>query len=118
MGKMNELGIESDSHIVCYDGAGIFSSPRLWWMLRLFGHQRVSVLDGGMPGWLELGAEVETGDGPVPAAAASPFEPSLKKNLLFSLGQMRANVDYGGTIMVDARSAGRFEGTAPEPRPE
>ena len=61
---LRKLGVTNDSHVVVYDNndkAGLFSAPRLWWMLRAFGHERVSVLDGGFPKWLTEGYPTESG---------------------------------------------------------
>ena len=57
--SMAALGVTSDDHIVAYDGKGIFSAPRLWWCLRAFGHDRASVLDGGLPAWVGEGHAVD-----------------------------------------------------------
>lgn len=116
-----ELGIDAASHIVVYDGAGIFSSPRAWWQFRAFGHEAVSVLDGGLPAWKLEGYETVPGAPPPPVRAGAArwraiIEPSAS---LRTLPQMREVVATrcASEQVVDARSAGRFEGTAPEPRP-
>ena len=111
--KIGALGIGDDDRVVVYDSAGLSSAGRAWWMLRLFGHHDVAVLDGGLPKWR---AEAR----PLDAAAPSPpqrrftahFDPSLvrdKRALIETLATRREQV-------VDARAAGRFDGTAPEPR--
>lgn len=60
---VRSLGINNDSHVIVYDNnaAGLFSAPRVWWMLRAFGHDRVSILDGGFPKWCTEGYPVESG---------------------------------------------------------
>ena len=62
--ELAALGVTSDDHIVAYDGKGIFSAPRLWWCLRAFGHDRASVLDGGLPAWVGEGHAVDEGPPP------------------------------------------------------
>jgi thiosulfate/3-mercaptopyruvate sulfurtransferase len=93
----------------------MFSAPRGWWMMRLFGHEAVAVLDGGLPKWRAEGRPVEQG----PAAQAAPgrFRASLCVRHLRGIGDMLANLHTRQALVLDARAAGRFDGTAPEPRP-
>ena len=116
---MRELGINTDDRVVVYDSAGIFSSPRAWWMLRVFGHQRVSVLDGGLPAWRAAGGTTVTAAdergthqraGDFTASAPNPA-------LLRSLEQVRDAIGSGAEQILDARSAPRFRGEVPESRP-
>src|SRR3954469_24280510 len=65
--QMQALGVSNDTRVVCYDQLGIFSAPRAWWMLRLFGHDQVAVLDGGLPKWLAEQRATEQG---TPAVSA------------------------------------------------
>jgi thiosulfate/3-mercaptopyruvate sulfurtransferase len=58
--KLAELGISPKDRVVVYDGKGIFSAPRAWWMFRAFGHERVHVLEGGLPRWKALSYETES----------------------------------------------------------
>lgn len=109
-----QLGFSDDVHIVVYDAHGIMSAPRLWWMLRVFGHHAVSVLDGGLPKWLAEGRPVATG--PV-ARAPGKFRAERNDELVVNIGQMLANVDQRDFQVVDARSPGRFAGVSEEPRP-
>ncbi len=69
--RMRELGIGDGMHIIVYDGMGLFSAPRVWWMLRTFGVRDVQILEGGFPAWLAAGGPTEDGDGPPPRPA--PF---------------------------------------------
>lgn len=110
---MQELGIGSDDHVVVYDAHGLMSATRAWWMLRLFGHDRVSILDGGYPKWRAENRPTQAGNVTRPKAR---FNASMRPNLLRDRAQMLANVAARTEQVVDARSAGRFEGTAPEPR--
>jgi thiosulfate/3-mercaptopyruvate sulfurtransferase len=109
------LGIGSTDHVVVYDQRGLFSAARLWWMFRVFGHDNVAVLDGGLPGWIEAGGVVEAG---MPGAAApGDFVSRFHPDLVRSLKQMKANLHSGAELVLDARAAGRFDGSVPEPRP-
>lgn len=110
---MAELGIGSGDHVVVYDSHGLMSAARAWWLLRLFGHERVSVLDGGLPQWRAESRALETG---VAMRPRSRFDATLRPTLLRRRAQMVANLAARAEQVVDARSAGRFEGTAPEPR--
>jgi thiosulfate/3-mercaptopyruvate sulfurtransferase len=109
------LGIGNGDLVVIYDQKGIFSAPRAWWMFRLFGHEQVAVLDGGLPGWKAFGGRIETGEPPPPAPAH--FVPDYHAARVRGLGDMRDNLHSKAELVLDARPAGRFEGSAPEPRP-
>jgi thiosulfate/3-mercaptopyruvate sulfurtransferase len=117
-----KLGIDASQHIICYDGAGIFSAPRAWWQFRAFGCDSVSVLDGGLPGWTLAGYETVPGKPPPPVRAGAPAwtAPLSMPRLLKDFPQMVKIVasECAEQQVVDARAAGRFEGTAPEPRPD
>lgn len=116
--SMAAIGVGSDDHVVCYDGKGLFSSARLWWLLTVFGHDKVSVLDGGLPTWRKLELPVETTPPAKPAAPTSPFVASLRTSRVACAADVLAHVsgDRLTATVVDARASGRFEGTAPEPR--
>jgi thiosulfate/3-mercaptopyruvate sulfurtransferase len=109
------LGISNSDHVVVYDQRGLFSAARLWWMFRVFGHDAVSVLDGGLPGWVEAGGAVSSG---VPAPAVpGHFHAGFRSSLVRNLDQMKANLQSHAELVLDARAAGRFNGSVPEPRP-
>jgi thiosulfate/3-mercaptopyruvate sulfurtransferase len=108
------LGVSNDSRVVFYDQHGLRGSPRGWWMMRLFGHDRVAVLDGGLPAWVKEGRPVETGEAPAPPAAV--FVPDFRASMLAGIGDVKRIVQDGSALIVDARAKGRFDGTAPEPR--
>jgi thiosulfate/3-mercaptopyruvate sulfurtransferase len=109
------LGISNTSRLVFYDQKGIFSAPRGWWMMRLFGHEAVAVLDGGLPKWRSEGRAIEQGPPAVPAQGS--FRASLRAGRLRGIGDMLENLATRQSQVLDARAAGRFDGTAPEPRP-
>lgn len=111
------LGVTDDSTVVCYDSYGLMSAARAWWMFRLFGFDRVSVLDGGLKHWKACGYPVESG--PAPAAAEGTLSVHYRPELIRRVADMLDNLKQGpGTAftVLDARSAGRFAGAEPEPR--
>lgn len=108
------LGIGSGDRVVVYDASGVMSAARVWWTFRVFGHESIGVLDGGLRKWRAEGRPVERG-----AAAPAPreFSARLRSELVCDLRAVRANLDSHAAQVLDARSAGRFAGTEPEPRP-
>jgi thiosulfate/3-mercaptopyruvate sulfurtransferase len=114
--SMQALGISADDTLVVYDGSGTnLSAPRAWWMLTVFGHPRVTLLDGGFGTWRAEGRAVESG--PARTMGRGTFSARLDAARVRDLEAMRSNLESGAEQVLDARSAGRFAGTAPEPRP-
>lgn len=112
---LGQMGVDRDSRVVFYDQKGLFSAARGWWLLRLFGHENVAVLDGGLPKWRAAGGTVESGaERP---AAPRPFWADFIARRLAGIGDIKRVVADRSARIVDARPAGRFDGTAPEPRP-
>ena len=111
--KVGELGITDRDTIVVYDGMGLFSAPRVWWMFRAFGAKDVRVLDGGFPAWTAAGLPIET---ETHADDAVTFEARLDADAAVFLPQMKDIVSAGSLQILDARPADRFAGEAPEPR--
>ncbi len=109
------LGVGDSDRVVFYDQKGLFSAARGWWLMRLFGHAQVAVLDGGLPKWRAEGRATEAGA--PPTIAPGRFGATLHAARLRGLGDMLANAASGAALVLDARAAGRFAGTAPEPRP-
>lgn len=113
--RMASLGLSDGDDIVVYDGsAANLSAGRAWWMFRKFGHERVAVLDGGLIQWRRDGHRLDTGPVHLPPGR---FTARLQPGVVRSLDEMFGNVRTGAEQVVDARSAGRFAGTEPEPRP-
>jgi thiosulfate/3-mercaptopyruvate sulfurtransferase len=111
--KVGALGLGSDSAIVAYDGLGLMSAARIWWMFRVFGHDQVAVLDGGLPKWIKEGRPIETGEAaPKPARFTARFRPELVRDLDAVASDLKSHREQ----VVDARSRGRFAGTEPEIR--
>ncbi|CAB1428748.1 unnamed protein product [Pleuronectes platessa] len=105
---VGDLGIGSDTHVVVYDTSdfGSYSAPRVWWMFRMFGHSLVSVLDGGWKNWLPESCVPER----------TEFRAAANLSWVKSYEEVLENVGTRRVQVVDARSAGRFRGTEPEPR--
>jgi thiosulfate/3-mercaptopyruvate sulfurtransferase len=111
--RVRRLGLGDGLRIVVYDSLGIFSAPRVWWMFRHMGHEEVFVLDGGLPAWIAAGHELE--DMP-PIARDRHFTMRRRSDLVRDMEQVKAILESRSAQVVDARSAGRFSGEAPEPR--
>ncbi|XP_044379495.1 thiosulfate/3-mercaptopyruvate sulfurtransferase 1, mitochondrial [Triticum aestivum] len=131
---VSSLGIYNKDGIVVYDGKGLFSAARVWWMFRAYGHDKVWVLDGGLPEWRASGYDVESSassDSILKASAASEaiekvyqgqsvgpatFEAKLQPHLLWNLDQVKENIEAQTHQLIDARGKPRFDGAVPEPR--
>ncbi len=108
------LGIDNESCVIVYDNNAFLASARVWWMFRVFGHDKVAVLDGGLAGWGATGKPLEAGSAiPTPHEFKTVFRPEL----VFTLDQMRNSLGERDIQIADARSPGRFSGTEREPRP-
>jgi thiosulfate/3-mercaptopyruvate sulfurtransferase len=113
---VGDLGISSSDFIVLYGQNNTIMGPaRAWWMFRVFGHDNVCVLDGGLPAWKKAGLPVNTA--PPIRSAPGFFKASLRKNLVRDLFDIKAATESGAAQIYDARSEGRFAGREAEPRP-
>ena len=112
--RMGALGLSNPDRIVVYDSVGLWSAPRVWWMLKVMGADRVQVLDGGLPAWRAAGLPLDSGPAsePQPAVFDARFDPGA----VASLDDVRRALDAGEQVL-DARPAARFRGEAAEPRP-
>ncbi len=109
------LGIGNDDAVVVYDGSGTnLSAARAWWMFRAFGHRAVALLDGGSARWRAAGRPMERG---AVTVAPRAFTARLDRSLVRDAAEVAAALAQGTAQVVDMRSAGRFEGRDPEPRP-
>ena len=114
--KVGALGIGNDQRVICYDVyGGASAAARVWWMFRLFGHDNVALLGGGLRSWRAEGREMESGKPSSPAA--SEYHATMNPGLLRSIRQIRDNLDSGAEQVADARSPGRFDASEPEIRP-
>ena len=108
------LGINNNSAIVVYDAIGIFSSTRVWWMLKSMGHENVAVLDGGLPEWIQKG--LPTASLKNHAIAKGNFKPMFHKNFFSDAKDVLDATLNNNIVIADARSNDRFMGLVDEPR--
>ncbi len=110
---VGSMGISADDTIIVYDGPGVFSAPRVWWMFRVMGVAQVYLLEGGFDRWKAEGRPVTS---EVTKIAPNVFFADFDAGRVASLADMREIVKTGSSQIADARPAGRFAGTDPEPR--
>jgi len=109
------MGIDENTVIVVYDGAGLFSAPRVRWTFLVFGARNVSILEGGFPAWKAEGRPIETG--PEKKREPKIFKPSFNAAAVADLSTVQEALRTRTAQVLDARPAARFRGEAPEPRP-
>ncbi len=109
------LGMTNDTLAVVYDTHGLMSAARLWWMFRIFGHDRVTVLDGGLPAWKRLPGPLAQGPS-TPKPSHRPFVTHFRPELVRTQTLVANAIDDPQTAIIDARGSARFSGQAPEPR--
>lgn len=112
--ECRKIGINQNSEIIVFDNGGIYSSPRVWWLFKIMGHQKVSVLDGGLPNWIEMGFRTEKEH--IEDFDLGNFKVNYDKNLFVKFEQVKANISHQKFLIVDARPKSRFDGTGKEPR--
>ena len=113
MSRVRAMGVGDGHQIVVYDGAGLMSAARVWWLFRLMGHQDIAVLDGGFPKWQAEGREVED---MAPVVRDRHMTVRVQNQLVRDVTQVSAAAKLNDHEIIDARSAPRFRGEAPEPR--
>ncbi|MBT0723827.1 3-mercaptopyruvate sulfurtransferase [Rosenbergiella sp. S61] len=111
---MRELGVDHEKHLIVYDEGNLFSAPRAWWMLRHFGVENVSILAGGLQAWQQANLPLATGE---VSLSTTQFEAQVTEDAVVPLTKMLVLSHEGGTQIIDARSAPRFNAEADEPRP-
>ncbi|GGK51357.1 MULTISPECIES: sulfurtransferase [Flavobacteriaceae] len=111
-----KLGINKSSKIVVYDNLGIYTSPRVWWLFKTMGHTNIAILNGGLPAWNQEGFELE----PITKSTykLGDFEAIFHPALVKDIEAIKTNLTTKINLVIDARSEGRFDGTAPDPRPD
>ena len=112
--EVSKLGIRNDTHIVIYDSLGIFSAPRGWWMFKAMGHNNVSVLDGGLPAWIEAGLELESGE--LESIVPMDFNARLQTEWVIDAAHLNELLTDNNVAVIDARPRARFLGSVKEPR--
>ena len=121
--KISALGVSNSDTVIAYDSLGLFSAARVWWLFRYFGHQRVAVLDGGLPKWIAEGKQLLAGNAKLVSGNFSATENTQLYSSAEAVAEVSSQVSArvsskaGSSIsIVDARGAGRFAGHSPEPR--
>ncbi|MFW8594146.1 3-mercaptopyruvate sulfurtransferase [Cribrihabitans neustonicus] len=114
MSRLRAMGVGDGHQVVVYDGMGLFSAARVWWLFRLMGQENIAVLDGGFPKWQAEGRPVE--DLP-PVIRDRHMTVRVQNHLVRDVTQVSAAAKLGDHEIIDARSAERFRGDSPEPRP-
>ncbi|MFF2008629.1 sulfurtransferase [Streptomyces sp. NPDC058195] len=114
--ELSALGVNDGDTVVVYDGAGVYSSARAWWMLRAMGFDRVAVLDGGLPAWIAAGLPLESTP-PAPPAAPGDFTARPRAGMFVTADEVARALTDPAAVVLDARSQERYAGTVAEPRP-
>ena len=114
MSRLRAMGVGDGHQVVVYDGAGLFSAARVWWLFRLMGQENVAVLDGGFTKWQAEGREVE--DLP-PLIRDRHMTVRVQNHLVRDVTEVSQAAKLGDADIIDARAASRFRGDDPEPRP-
>lgn len=112
--RLRAMGVGDGHQVVVYDGSGLFSAARVWWLFRLMGKMDVAVLDGGLPKWRAEGREIE--DMP-PVVKDRHITVSRQNHLVKDVTQVAHAAKLAQAEILDARAAPRFRGEVPEPRP-
>ena len=115
--EAQRLGINQDSLVVVYDSYGIQTSPRAWWMLKAMGLANCAILDGGLPAWEAAGLALDTDPVADGAQPSGNFEASMHSSMISDAHEVLLATAAPDVRILDARSADRFYGRAPEPRP-
>lgn len=113
--EARKLGINQGDKVIVYDRWGIYSSPRAWWMFKLMGVEKVYVLRGGLPAWKAAGLPIVDAYRKVDGLEGD-FVAREDKDWMIGTEDLMERLGKDGQMIVDARSEGRFHGTAPEPR--
>src|SRR5262249_36959826 len=113
--RMKRMGVGDGMYIVTYDSQGLYSAARVWWMFRAMGHEEVRVLNGGLKKWKAEGRPLESG--PPRPRSARHFTAVRNARLISDVEDVKALLGSATKQIIDARSAARFQGRVPEPRP-
>jgi thiosulfate/3-mercaptopyruvate sulfurtransferase len=113
MSRMRAMGVGDGHQVVVYDGSGLFSAARVWWLFRLMGKTDIAVLDGGLPKWLAEGRPVNDDD---PIIRDRHMTVTRQNQMVKDVTQVARASKLGDFEIIDARAPARFRGEAPEPR--
>ena len=113
--EVRKLGINGDELLICYEQNGMLMAPaRVWWMFRVFGHDNICVLSGGLPAWIAEGYSLQ--ETPPSSPATGDFTATFNPATIKTTQDVAAALGSSDVLVCDARPAGRFNGTEPEPR--
>ena len=112
--KISLLGINNNDHLVIYDMYGMFSAARIWFMFKAFGHEKVSILNGGFPAWIDSNGEISN---QINNLEPTNYKANLNKSLIVNYKEVLDNLLNNKYQIIDARSPDRFSGNSEEPRP-
>jgi len=112
--KISSLGISNNDNLIIYDIYGMFSAARIWFMFKAFGHNNVSLLNGGFPAWLESDGDVSN---KINELKSTTYKAKLNKLIIADYNQVLENLSNQKYQILDARSPDRFSGISEEPRP-
>jgi thiosulfate/3-mercaptopyruvate sulfurtransferase len=109
------IGLSSESKVIVYDNLGVYTSPRMWWILKTMGIKEVHVLNGGISAWVDAGGETET-RALLPRPDNGSFIANINTDAIRTYEQILQNTENHNFTILDARSSGRFKGESSEPR--
>jgi len=121
---VSELGVNANSRVIVYDSLGLFSAARAWWMFRIFGHENVQLLDGGLPAWIDAGGKTVSDSSAVeqPKKSNVAVDPDQRFKAVFDPARVASKADVqkattqDDVVILDARARARFNGEVAEPR--
>ena len=113
MSRVRAMGVGDGHQVVVYDGVGLQSAPRVWWMFKLMGHRDVAVLDGGLPKWRAEGHPVT--DAP-PVIRDRHMTVTRQNQMVRDVTEVARAAKLDDHVIIDARAPARFKGEAAEPR--
>ncbi|WP_283131826.1 sulfurtransferase [Enterovibrio norvegicus] len=112
--NVSKLGISNSDTVVVYDSAGIFSSPRVWWMFKVMGHQNVALLDGGLPAWESVGGDID--NTPPVQPQVTEYTACFQPERYIDRDALLAGITTNSLNVIDVRPFDRFSGGEAEPR--
>ena len=114
--ECTKLGIKNDDHVVIYVQNACFSAARVWWTFKVFNHEKVSIIDGGIEAWKKVGGEIEAGPSPEASSSENIYENrGMNEKMVYTCEQVLDVVNTGSAQILDARAAARFKAEAPGP---
>ena len=112
--ECRKLGVNHNSKIIVFDNLGVYSSPRVWWMFKTMGHNKIAVLNGGLKSWVTMGFPIV--ERTIIKYELGNFKAKFNPHNVVNFKQVKQNIHKKDFKLIDARSEGRFNGTENEPR--